>query len=153
MAKQDIEIPERPPKKRRQLKQAPDVALATWLARDDLTPPERRKVQEEKEARKKVELPVVVYLKPAEGWTPSQQAMAGDMLPSGGCEIQQWVSDGLEDYHFKIKTGSAAIAFPKEMSKPLPIPPKSVWAAIRHCRHRGVPVRVVLPDGSEFREE
>lgn len=46
-------MPERPPRKRRHLAQALDVWLAMWAAREDLTPGERRRVNEERQKRKR----------------------------------------------------------------------------------------------------
>lgn len=72
--KADAPPPLRPPRKRRPLEQAPDLWLATWLARDDLTPSERRRVTEEKERRKERKVSIIVGFTGArEGLTPPQR--------------------------------------------------------------------------------
>jgi hypothetical protein len=79
--KEDAPTPERPPAKRRQLEQALDLWLATWLARDDLTPSERRRVNDERE-RRRVHVPSVVlgFTGTRAGLTPQQRATVRTLL-------------------------------------------------------------------------
>jgi hypothetical protein len=66
--------PERPPHKRRQLEQVHDQWLAVWLAGETLTPSERRRVQAEKDRRKKSLPRVIVGITATrEGMTPPQR--------------------------------------------------------------------------------
>lgn len=75
MAKEDIPpLPEGVPKKRKQLEQALDVHIAMWLASDNLTPSERRRLAEEKARRRsKTERVVVGFTGTREGLTPQQR--------------------------------------------------------------------------------
>lgn len=92
MAKEDVEVPERPPAKRRQLEAALDLWLAVWLDRSDLTPSERRRVEEEKARRKTASrrpFPVVVgFTGTREGMTPRQRAFVMSAL-------QGWQATGV----------------------------------------------------------
>lgn len=71
--KEDAPAPEQVPKKRRQLKGAPDLWLRQWLSREGLTPSERRRVQEELDERKKATPDTKVgIILGREGMTPEQ---------------------------------------------------------------------------------
>jgi hypothetical protein len=77
--------PDDVPKKRRQLEAAPDLWLAMWLGRDDLTPSERRRVQEEKDRRKERTVPVIVgFTGTREGLTPQQRSRLREELSQDG---------------------------------------------------------------------
>lgn len=79
------------PRKRRQLEGALDVHVAMWLASDDLTPSERRRVQEEKDRRRderRAGPPVVLGFTAArEGMTPAQyrrvEELVAEHAPAG----------------------------------------------------------------------
>lgn len=84
--KEDVEIPERPPRKRRQMEQALDVWLATWAAREDLTPSERRRVEDEQRDRKlrrQRERVVAGFSGTREGMTPPQRAQLRKLIAAG----------------------------------------------------------------------
>jgi hypothetical protein len=78
VAKEDVPPLGPVPKKRRQLEGALDVHVAMWLASDDLTPSERRRVQEEKDRRRRErrEGPAITlgFSGTREGMTPPQAA-------------------------------------------------------------------------------
>lgn len=68
------ELPDRVPAKRRALEQAADVHIAMWLAGDTITPSERRRLETEKERRKRLvpDRPVGLLIA-RQGVTPVQQ--------------------------------------------------------------------------------
>lgn len=81
--KEDVQIPERPPRKRRQMEQALDLWVATWLARDDLTPSERRRCEEEKQRRKRNDRHVIVgFTGTRAGVTPQQKHRLRELVAS-----------------------------------------------------------------------
>lgn len=83
--KEDAPVPDAVPKKRRQLEGALDLWLAVWLARDDLTPSERRRVSEVKQRRKDANPQVVVgFLGTTEGLTPAQRDWLTRTIPRLG---------------------------------------------------------------------
>jgi len=151
MASDDVEIRERPPRKRRQLEQALEVELAVWLARDDLTPSERKKVEAEKERRKQDAPTIVGIVWGREGRTPAQFAAARE-FPQTDPDVYETLAHAA-DFHEFVKAVNRVVALPKEMSRVYDPPAESVWAYVEYARHRGVPVKVILPDGSEYREE
>jgi len=82
MSKEDLgDAPEQVPKKRRALEQAPDLWVAQWLARDSLTPSERRRVQEVKDSRKRPAVRVIVgFTGTRSGMTPQQKSLVREAL-------------------------------------------------------------------------
>lgn len=81
--KQDVieDMPERPPRKRRQLEAVPDVWIAMWLAYGALTPSERRKLEEEKARRKAPSVRRVVgFTGTRAGLTPVQRDRVSALL-------------------------------------------------------------------------
>ena len=81
--KEDAPTPEAVPRKRRQLEQALDRWLAEWLARDDLTPSERRRVEEERDERRRrsgLERRVVGFTGTRAGMTPQQRRRFTELL-------------------------------------------------------------------------
>lgn len=162
--KDDAPVPERLPRKRRELEDALDRWLAVWLAREDLTPSERRRLEEEKARRKALTPDVQVALIVGnEGMTPAQHDRASDLLGAMGAtevfylqyvarhvrRLQQVtpMSTGFGDEREMLREATAAIATPKEPEKPNVV--QGVWDAVRFAKHRKIPVRVVMPDGKE----
>lgn len=167
MSKDDVETPQRPPSKRRQLQSADvlDTWLAVWATDDNLTPSERRRAQDERDRRKAArrrEDAIVGVIVGPEGATPAQSAyITGYLLtlpatgvchagvsrgiarafPPGVAEI------GAPDWQAVVRVADVILAAPKEQSEP--VQKLGVWSAIRYARHRNVPVRIVLPNGEE----
>lgn len=166
----DDALPDGPgpvPRKRRQLERVLDVQLALWLAGDELTPSERRRVEAEKQRRKTAPepLPVAVVLG-HEGMTPTQREVISNLLTRGhgarpteihhngsravhalaklmkADSVRHWTEDDRDI----IKAAEWVIAAPKE--KRSPVRPRGVWATVRYARDRGLPVAVVTPDGN-----
>lgn len=99
--KEDVEVPARPPAKRRQLEAALDLWLAVWLSRDDLTPSERRRVEEEK-ARRKAEARdgpeiVVGFTGTRAGMTPLQRAFVAGFLLDHVAEAHHGDCEGADE--------------------------------------------------------
>jgi hypothetical protein len=46
-----------------------------------------------------------------------------------------------------VRSSTTVVAAPKEREKPNTV--EGVWEAVRYAKHRRVPVRVVMPDGTE----
>jgi len=193
--KEDVEIPERPPRKRRQMQQALDLWIAAWLARDDLTPSERRRCEAEKEERKRRrELAEVRvgFSGTRAGMTPQQRARIRELFAAtrgiveahhGDCvgsdvgfhdEARKAHVDVVthppEDARLRafcagirsepalpflerdkeiVKASTVLWATPKEASEPEPARGQGTWSTVRYARKRGVPVVVIMPDGSD----
>lgn len=88
--KDDVETPARPPAKRRQLEDALDLWLAVWLSRDDLTPSERRRVEEEKARRRSATARSATY-----GFTGTQAGMT----PAQRAAVREIVAGATEAHH------------------------------------------------------
>jgi len=192
----DVEIPERPPRKRRHMEQALDLWLATWLAREDLTPSERRRCEAEREARKQRQGRAKVrvgFSGTRAGMTPQQRKRIRELIERGDISeahhgdcigADQGLHDMLyavrarefeivihppEDARFRaycrgdrtepakpylernkdiVRASTVLWAAPKEASEPEPARGQGTWSTIRYARKRGVPVLVVMPDGS-----
>ena len=165
--KDDAEIPNAVPRKRRQLERALDRWIAAWLASEQLTPSERRRLEAEKERRKalrrasSVELGLIVA---PEGLTPAQLAhlieFVGEARPvrlhwkHGNMPLLRKVLGGLEigafteqhpDDRDVVRAATLVVAAPKESQQSS----SEVWAMIRYAKHRKTPVMVVMPNGDE----
>lgn len=164
--KTDAPTPATVPTKRRQLHDALDRWLAEWLTRDDLTHSERQRVEAERERRKRVRgmsaEAVVGVLIGAEGATPEQLAyISGYLLtmdPVAVCHagVARRVAQafrtldeiGAPDMGAVVRNADVVLAVPAHAREPAR-EESGVWAAIRYARHRKVPVRIVLPNGTE----
>jgi hypothetical protein len=159
----DAPTPADVPKKRRQLHDALDRWLAEWAARDDLTPSERRRVEEER-ARRKAERkrgadPVLGLLVGQEGMTPQQRAYVIGYVVTGN--IRRVCMAGASPTAIGRAMGVAGIAASdlKDVvrhSDLIVAAPRAadwagtdVWEGIRFAHHRKVPVAIVLPNGRE----
>lgn len=83
MAKDDVEIPAKAPRKRRQLEGAPDLFLATWLANPDLVPGERRRLEDERKRRAAIAQRgrrVIGFVGELAGMTPQQRLRVGQLV-------------------------------------------------------------------------
>lgn len=168
MVKADAERPARVPAKRRQLESLLDVHIAEWLASDALTPSERRRLQDER-ARRKAErrrtgLVIGLVVDPA-GVTPQQlegvkEALAGarSIIHSGvpssrlhtacklaaGCEVAVLeTNDPVHDRREVVRRADLVVIAPSSDGGG-----SRAWRAESYARHRRVPVKVVLPDGT-----
>lgn len=163
MGKEDVgDAPELVPKKRRQLEQAPDLWLAQWLARDSLTPSERRRVQEQKaERRSAVEAKNVGIIISREGVAPKQLDMlvtvVRDLKPTSlhhtrlPSKVHQALRMGVAHFLYErpignfqeiIKASDTVVVCPNGESGP-------IWEQVKYARHRRLPVRVIMPNGEE----
>jgi hypothetical protein len=88
LAKDDVPPLGPVPKKRRQLEGALDVHVAMWLDSDGLTPSERRRVQDEKDRRRRArrEGPAVTlgFSGTREGMTPPQRQRVREIMDELG---------------------------------------------------------------------
>lgn len=195
--KDDIQVPPRPPAKRRQLELAPDVFLAVWADErhePKLTPSELRRVKEERDRRRqrKGRSEVVLgFTGTREGMTPRQretvcelvaerredvvEAHHGDCVGAdvgfhdicaplgitmvghpaeGNGEMRGWCNfdtveppkPPLDRNKDIVRASSFLIAAPKEMNEPNH-KRGGTWYTVRYARQRGVPYKVVMPDG------
>lgn len=153
--KQDVNIPARPPRKRRQLEAALDVWIAVWLD-GELSPSERRRVEGEKQRRKEErqrDEPIrLVVLGAVEGFTPEQRRLLRDKKAEAEVFMTWRSGFGTRTYQEVVKEGNFVVAAPKEMAKPERPPEGSVWAAVRYAKDRKLPVEVIMPDGQLLRE-
>lgn len=168
--KDDLEVPRVIPAKRRALQAAPDLFLAVWLAREDLTPSERRRVQEVRDSRKAKTNVVGYFVDAGHGMTPEQRAAVRGELEGAtlavhrggyeggarrfhglarnvGVEVKQPVEETVicESADLILATPRESAAPPQKMDRS-----EGVWAMIRHARRRGVRVKVIRPDGTEL---
>lgn len=172
MSKEDAPAPDVIPKKRRQIEAVPALWIATWLARDDITPSERRRLEEEKQRRKNQEPDQRVGVIPAqEGMTPEQLATFRRILPTtratevhhpgvaskvhGTCrslgvpviehrDMAAWSSRATEI----VKGSDMIVAAPKD-TRSSNGDKRDVWAIIRHARDRKLPVTIIMPNGDQ----
>lgn len=160
-------LPDTVPKKRRAIEQLADLHVALWLAGDDITPLERKKLTAEKERRKTLRPPVKVgLLVPQEGLTPLQFKAFQEALPSMGAtevhfpelpsKVYYVVKQvaGAERHKYGVALGYAdalakvvrestvVLAFPKGAEAK-----DAVNANIKYAKHRSIPVRVIGPGG------
>jgi hypothetical protein len=173
----DVEVPETIPAKRRQLEDTSvvlDKWIAVWLARDDITPSERRRLEAEKARRKALKPERVVGLVVArEGMTPRQLVAVLDALLAwkptsvvhtrlvprvhgvlmAACRnigahatLIADVRDEDAAARSVVHAADAVIAAPREQDVQTYATP-GVWATIGLARHRRLPVAVVLPSG------
>lgn len=176
--KTDAPAPPVPPRKRRQIERVPDLWLAQWLARQDLSAGDVKRVQDEKDRRKRlrgVERRVVGFFDNPDGMTPAQRDALKSLLAEtkptkvihpGGYRgavarfhgiclnmkipIEQPVSE-----REICKVADMVIATPKETREPARRLDKDdgVWESIRYARHRDVPMRIIMPNGAELTAE
>jgi hypothetical protein len=162
-------LPAKVPAMRRQERELLDVHIALWLAGDDITPSERRRLQAEKQRRKSLvaDRPVGLLVG-REGVTPEQrEAMIGLLAELAPTEVHHPRLAGPlhsackrlgvpvfmhEDVRLDeggmrevVKNSSIIIGAPKERSRPASS--SVVWDMIRYAKHRSLAVKVVLPDG------
>jgi hypothetical protein len=168
--KEDVPpLPARVPAKRRQLRELLDVHIALWLAGDDITPSERRRLQVEKQRRKSLvaDRPVGLLVG-REGVTPDQQETIVGLLAQleptevhhprlagslhSACkrlDVPVILHDDVRvdegGMREVIRNSSIVIGAPKERSRPASS--SVVWDMIRYAKHRSLAVKVVLPDG------
>jgi len=149
--REDVEIPARPPRKRRQLERSLDLALAVWATSEQLNPGERRRVAAERERRKALakagRRAVVGVVWQREGRTPQQVEAVKDFRRTPDLHEHMM---GTCDYREFVKRLDRLVALPKEMTKQDQPPEDSVWACVRYARHRGILVTVVLPNGENL---
>lgn len=172
MSKEDVPpLPDKVPTKRRQLGQVLDVHIAMWLACDDITPSERRKLEALKESRKqRDEERKLGLLIAREGVTPKQgeaiifliqnskpTAIHHHVIPSKlhqfcrtflrGNVVVHREGDYTERVRHVIKTADALIAAPRDTREPEHKEEGTVWWGVKYARHRDKSVTIVLPDG------
>jgi hypothetical protein len=172
--KEDVEVPQEIPRKRRQLEQALDRWLAVWVARDDLTPSERRRVEAERDRRRHLATTRVIgFVAAPEGVTPAQLSTFCQLLRvTGPTEVVHSrlgrrahgtlvgvcselgvrhrlvgdVRDEMAAARELLSQVDEVIAAPREATVQTYATP-GVWSVIGLARHRSLPTRVVLPDG------
>lgn len=163
--KDDAPLPDSVPRKRRQIESLLDRHIAVWLAGETLAPSDRRRLEEEK-ARRRTSVPdrLVGVLVGAAGVAPPQlDALPG--LLAGATEVTH---PGVSS---RVHTACRSVGVPVVVRRDDPREvvrasdlvvavlngPKAdgteVWEWVRYARHRGVPVRAVLPDGQLLQGE
>jgi hypothetical protein len=160
-------LPLRPPKKRKQMYEALDIHLAMWAHSDTLIPSDKRRVEEERQRRKRMKRTERVgILVGKEGITPEQfvrmaEALNGEkggmteiwhapvsgpvhsLCKSYGVDVEVVTTPRVSDHdrwRIVVKNSTKVIAFPRGEEGPL-------WDLIRYTRHRNTPVTVIMPNG------
>lgn len=163
-------LPAKVPVKRRQIETLLDVHIAMWLASDDISPSERRKLEAEKARRKalKGEEVIVCFLQARTGMSPVQRQVVGVVLD----QIKPTLAIHVEDYGGAIPRFHALarkLEIPQELYKDereairradvviatpnTATPPRrdqrygTVWSNITYAADRDLPVKIILPDG------
>jgi hypothetical protein len=169
--KDDVEIPAKVPTKRKVLESPAltlDKWLAVWAADPDQPPSARKRAQDERDRRKRLVPDVRVgVIVGEEGMTPAQRARLLELvaeakatelhydaerlthlrrllLPLDDLNVKAILHHGNQDV---VRESTTLVAAPKDTEKPNVV--EGVWEAVRYAKHRKVPVRVVMPDGSE----
>lgn len=174
--KDDAPLPGSVPKKRRQIEQLTDLHIATWLGGDEITPSERRRLQEEKDRRKaeakrgrllvgllvadeglpKPQLDAAIHTLSGSGATaiihPGVQQRLHSACKALGVPVDVRYGDGELGARVVAREADLIIAAPKE-SQVQPYATPGVWMRIGYARHRGVPVIVIMPNGAQLQEE
>lgn len=168
--KDDAPAPPRVPRKRRQIEKVPALWLAQWLARHDLPARDVAMVQAEKDRRKKLSPDRVVgFFDEPRGMTPAQRDTLKELLAEikptkvthqggyrgavskfhGICLAMKIPIEQPVDEREICKIADVVIATPKDTREPARKmdSDEGVWGPIRYARHRGVQVRVIMPDG------
>jgi len=167
MAREDIPpLPLRPPKKRKAMEQTLDVHLAMWSSQANLLPSDKRRVEEERERRKRlrVQQERLGILVGPEGSTPEQLKGLAEYLTghygvvdsiwhvrtpgpvhglckSFGVPVQAVTeSDFVTATRTVIRNCTKIAALPRGEVAPL-------WDDIRYARHRNLSVVVFMPNG------
>jgi hypothetical protein len=157
----------RPPRKRRELQRALDRWIAEWLASDDLTPAQRSMLEEEREQRKRTrkrEQRAVGLIMPVEGYTKPQFDRLPELLAGATRILHHGVPSRVHQLCRRVApvtvhndqprtvvtNADLVIALTKETTV-MPHATPGVWKLIGLAKHRSVPVRVILPDGTEPR--
>lgn len=164
-------LPAQVPRKRRPFEQLLDVHIAMWLAGDDITPSERRRLEDLKAQRKReraVDGQVVGVLLPEEGVTPEQRAAVIEQVTKLNPTAihHHGVSSPIHqacrrlapvevhrgfDYqgHMEVVRHpdvEVIVAAAKETTVQ-PYALDGVWHAVGLARHRRMPTTVVFPNG------
>lgn len=167
--KTDAPLPAQVPKKRRQLETALDLHIAQWLASDTITPSERRRLEDERAARKAKTLVVGHFDDSSHGMTKAQKAVVRDVLAGATQAVHAGGHSGtVSNFHGLCLNLSVPIRQPVPEAEVVDVadlilvtpresapPPQKldrsdgVWGPVRYARRRGANVKVILPDGSE----
>jgi hypothetical protein len=160
-------LPLHPPKKRKQMYEALDIHLAMWAHNATLAPSEKRRVNEERQRRKRLRRSEKVgLLVGKEGITPEQFVRMAEVLngekgamneiwhapvsgavhslcKSYGVDVEVVRPPRMEQadiWKIIVKNSTKVIAFPRGEDGP-------VWDLIRYTRHRNTPVTIIMPNG------
>lgn len=170
--KDDAPTPNEIPRKRRELERALDRWIAVWLTRSDLTPSERRRLEEEQESRKAArgrESRIAAVVVCREGASPPQAEALMEKL-SGVTEVRcaphpprwlKWSCSTREiplisyegGLRWAIQQADVLLAAPRETIPPTNLPSwerSPVWAAIGYAKHRKIAVTTIMTDGKEL---
>lgn len=167
MAKEDVPpLPLRPPKKRRQMEDALDVHLAMWAHSETLIPSDKRRVEEERARRKRIQKRTerVGLVYSAAGITPEQHAKLAELLTARKDRLTEiwhpWVRstvhslcksfgvpvESIKDRNMEhawktvIRNATLVFVLPRGESS-------EEWEMVRYAKHRNTPVEVIMPNG------
>lgn len=149
----DIEIPAEIPRKRKALEAALDSWIAVWLT-GELPPSQRRRLEVERERRKQLKRSqsrVVAIVTGREGFTPPQKVAIVEAL-TGAHPTRTLHVPAYADIRDAIQASDLVIAGPRESAPPKNTQVRdrsSVWHAIDYAKHRGIPVKIIMPNGEE----
>lgn len=148
-----------------------DVHLAMWVTSETLTPSEIRRVQEERERRKRLQKRserVGLLIGPEgvtneqlaklaealtgqrgsmnEIWHPGVQRNVHSLCKSFGVAVEVHPdTDRVRAWKIIVRNSTRLLAFPRSAQDPHL--EDDVWAMVRYAKHRDVPVSVFIPSG------
>lgn len=163
--------PAKPPKSKRALAQLPDVWIAEWLASEDISPGDRKKLQAIKDERKAHHPDVKLAFIPSQaGMTPEQFRAFQRIVPNMGATevhlhgriegkpyqvfkklgvpIEFHTSVGIDGAKEMLRQSTVVIAVPKETTVKA-YATLGTWELIGYARNRSMPVKIIMPDGRE----
>lgn len=153
--KDDAPLPDVVPRKRRQVEALLDRHIAIWLADDALPRGDRLRLEAEK-ARRRAAVPTlsVGVLLGRGGVTPAQLDALPEVLAGATEVLHVGVPSRLharcksvapvriidDDPRGVVRAASRVVGLPAG-------PASEVWDLLRYARHRGLPTKVIQPDG------
>lgn len=162
--KEDAPRPAKVPAKKRALEGVLDRWIAEWLAGDDLTPSERRRLEDEKARRRSLvkEWPCALLIGP-EGASEEQAGRLSEALAGATTIVMPWAQ---KNVHSAARGTGAAIVVhrglpldeivrlvPRDVGRVVALPRSReamgtpAWEALRLAKHRGLSTTVIFPDG------
>lgn len=157
--KDDAPLPGSVPRKRRQIEGLLDRHIAIWLAGNDITPSDRRKLEEEK-ARRRATVPdrPIGVIVGESGATPEQLAALPTVLAGATVIHHPGVASKIHNVCREVapvevvrQGPSMVIRRSTELVYIVSLGERTnvkSWQYVRAAKHRSLPVKCIAPDGA-----